>query len=139
MMWHLVLPAWVEMLKADLELSAELGGPHIYVAQSARPVRVPSVEYTLPIIDREEELFNAITVQVDYWARGAPKAAAIEGHIRRLTHRDTARVLGGFRMWTLYQDSRSHQYPAELGVVHRSMDFLFRPLRAKYLEMHETS
>jgi hypothetical protein len=59
MMWHLVLPAWVEMLKADPELSAELGGPHIYPAQSARPVRVPSVEYTLPIIDREEENFNS--------------------------------------------------------------------------------
>jgi hypothetical protein len=138
MMWHLVLPAWVEMLSDDAELSAELGGAHIYPAQSARPVRVPSVEW-VAIIDREEELFNPITVQVDYWARGVPKAAAIEGHIRRLTHRDTARVLGGYRMWTLYQDSRSHQYPAELGVVHRSMDFLFRPLRAKYEEMHETS
>ncbi len=104
----------------------------VYPAQSARPVRVPSVEYTLPITDIEEENFNPITVQVDYWARGAPKAAAIERRIRLITHRDTARVVGGCRMWTQYLDSRSHEYPAELGVVHRSLDVRLTPVRLKY-------
>ena len=76
--------------------------------------------------------FNPITVQVDYWARGAPKAAAIERRIRLITHRDTARVVGGYRMWTQYLDSRSHEYPAELGVVHRSLDIRLTPVRLKY-------
>ena len=132
MMWDVVLPAWLDLLEADADLIAELGGSYIYPAQSARPVRVPSVEYTLPITDIEEENFNPITVQVDYWARGAPKAAAIERRIRLITHRDTARVVGGCRMWTQYLDSRSHEYPAELGVVHRSLDVRLTPVRLKY-------
>jgi hypothetical protein len=136
MMWDEILPLWLALLEADAVLIAELGGFHIYPAQSARPVRIPSVEYTLPIIDIEEENFNPFTVQVDYWARGVPKAAAIERQIRAITHRDTAREIGGYRMWTEYVDSRSHQYPAELGVVHRSLDFRFTPLRDMYADAY---
>lgn len=138
MMWHRVVPPWLVLLNTDAALTAALGGQHIYPAQAARPVRVPSVEWLL-IFDREEELFNPFLVQVDYWASGVPQAATIEGRIRAITHRDTARTIGGFRLWTRYIDSRSHDYPALAGVVHRSLDFEFRPLRQKFEEMHETS
>ena len=136
MMWDVVLPIWLDLLEADAELIADLGGSYIYPAQAARPVRIPSVEYTLPFSDMEEENFNPFTVQVDYWARGVPKAAAIERRIREITHRDTAREIGGYRMWTQYEDSRSHEYPAELGVVHRSLDFRFTPLRDMYADAY---
>lgn len=132
MMWDEILPLWVALLNGDAELVAELGGERIYPAQSARPVEIPSVEYTLPFSDVEEENFNPFTVQMDYWARGVPSAAVIERRIRAITHRDTAREIEGYRLWTQYQDSRSHEYPAELGVVHRSLDFRFTPLRDKY-------
>ena len=89
------------------------------------------MEWTL-VGDTEDESFNPITVQLDYFARGVAQAATIERRIRQLTHRDTSRVLGTHRMWTRYLDSRNHDYPAEPGVVHRSLDFLFEPLRAKY-------
>jgi hypothetical protein len=113
-------------------LVTALGGEHIYPAQASRPVRVPSVEYTLPFFDREEENHNPIDIQVDYWARGVARAATIEARIRALTHRDTARELGGYRMWTLYLDSRSHDYPADPGVFHRSLDIRLAPLRSKF-------
>ena len=131
MMWPEVIQAWVALMNADAALIAALGGQHIYPAQAARAVRVPSVEYSL-VSDIEEESFNPIIVQVDYWAKGTAASATIERRIRRLTHRDTARTLGSLRLWTRYLDSRSHQYPAELGVVHRSLDFEFTPVRGQY-------
>ena len=131
MMWDQVIPDWLDLLEADAALLAALGGSHIYPAQASRPVGIPSVEWFM-VSDIEEENFNPFIVQVDIWARGVPKAATIEKRIRLLTHRDTARELGGHRMWTRYLESRQHDYPAEAGVVHRSMDFLFEPLRLKY-------
>lgn len=157
MMWHRVIPAWLALLIADQALMQALNGvavtpaqaaamtpdelqealaqSHIYPAQAARKVGVPSVEYTLPIIDRETELFNPITIQVDYWVRGVNRAAVIENRLRTLTHRDTSRVIGGMRMWTRYLDSRSHEYRAAEGVTHQSLDFLFEPLRSKYQDL----
>lgn len=137
MMWPEVLRAYETLLIEDPGLAAELGTDShglvpVYQAQSSRPARVPSVEYTLPLFDLEEENFNPFDVQVDYWARGFEQAATIEFRIRALTHRDTARELGGYRLWTLYLDSRSHEYPADPGVYHRSLDIRFAPLRSKY-------
>jgi hypothetical protein len=136
MMWDVVLPAWVALLEADEPLIELLGGAHIYPASAARKVRVPSVEYSI-VDDRETELFNPMRVQVDYWARGLEAAAAIERRIRMVTHRDVARELEvdeyeGLRLWTRYMDSRTHPYPAEQGVVHRSMDFQIEPVRARF-------
>lgn len=132
MMWDRVVPEWLDLLEADADLIDLLGGQHIYPAQAAREVRIPSVEWLL-VLDSEEENFNPFLVQVDYWARGAVKAAAIERRIRMITHRDTAREIGGIRLWTQYEDSRSHDYPAEPGVIHRSLDFRFIPGRDKYV------
>jgi hypothetical protein len=141
MMWDVVIEAWLADVLADDDLVTALGGTHIYPAQAARLVRVPSVEW-LVIVDREEELHNPITVQVDYWAKGTTLAATIERRIRRLTHRDVARVwtFDGvqYRLWTRYIDSRTHDYPADPGVLHRSLDYEFRPLREKYQYLHET-
>lgn len=131
MMWHLILPLWVDLLMADATLIMALGGPRIYPAAATRKVGIPSIEYSM-IIDRETELFNPITVQVDFWAKGINRAAVIEERIRLLTHRDVSRVLGDYRLWTRYLNSRSHEYTAEEGVTHRSMDFLFEPIRSKY-------
>jgi hypothetical protein len=131
MMWHEVIPLWVAMLEADGTLIAALGGQRIYPAQAATPVRIPSVEWVV-VTDNEEELFNPFIVQVDYWVKGVNRAAVIEARIRTLTHRDVARVMGDYRLWTRYLDSRTHEYTAEEGVTHRSLDFLFEPLRSKY-------
>jgi hypothetical protein len=134
MTWDVVLPAWVALLEADAALVAALGGAHIYPAQAARAVRIPSVEYVM-VDDREGEVFNPLIVQVDYWARGVGAAGLIEQRIRRVTHRDTARTVdlgddGMLTLWMRYIDSRSHDYTAERGVVHRSMDFRFETVRA---------
>jgi len=140
-MWDVVVEAWLADLLADTALTTALGGAHIYPAQAARPVRVPSVEW-LPIDDREEEIHNPILFQVDYWAKGTTLAATIERRLRRLTHRDVARVwmLDGetLRLWTRYIDSRTHDYPADPGVLHRSLDFQIKPLREKWQYLKET-
>lgn len=135
MMWDLVVEAWLDLLEADTALETELGGDdHIYPAQSSRAARIPSVEWSL-VGDLEEESFNPITIQVDIFAKNVRQMVTIERRIRLLTHRDTARVLGGLRMWTRYLDSRSHDYPAQPGAMHRSLDFQFEPLRAKYASL----
>lgn len=131
MMWDRVAKAWVALLVGDAALLAALGGPHVYPASAARVIRIPSIDYQ-GFSDIELETFNPIQIQVDYFARGVGNAATIERRIRTLTHRDVRRTLGGLRLWTRYLDSRNHDYPTDAGVVHRSLDFLFEPLRAKY-------
>jgi hypothetical protein len=136
MMWDIVIPAWVALLEQDADLVAALGGPHIYPAQAARAVRIPSVEWVI-VSDRESELFNPVMVQVDIWARGVAAAAVIERRIRALTHRDVSRELvldeyEGLRLWTRYIDSRTHEYRADPGVVHKSIDIQFEPVRARF-------
>lgn len=131
MMWDVVLEDWVALLSNDATLRTLLGGAHIYPAQTSSAVRIPSVEWSL-VSDVEEETHNPVVVQVDYWAK-VSQAPAIERRIRNLTHRDTARELGGNRMWTRYLESREHEYPADRSVMHRSLDFEFKPLREKYV------
>jgi len=133
MRWDFVIEHWTARLIGDAALTSVLGASGlIYPAQASRPVKVPSVEYQL-LGDRETENFNPLSVQVDFWAKGIKKAAQIERRIRILTHRDVAQDLGGERMWLQYIDGRSLEYPAEPGVEHRSLDFLFTPLREQLL------
>ena len=139
MMWDVVANAWVALVRADSVLATVLAPTatetgvtlHVYPAQAARPVRIPSVEYSF-VSDTHDETFNSLIMQVDYWALNDAQARVIERRLRRITHRDTARTLGGHRMWTQYIDARSHQYTAKLGVVHRSLDFEMTPLREQY-------
>lgn len=129
MRWDEILEAWTDRLAADPALLQLLGGVHIYPAAAGRAVRVPSLEYLL-LTDREDELFNPIGVQVDLFARGTKAAAQLERRVRVLTHHDVAQELAGERMWLQYLDGRSVSYEAEPGVVHRVLDFEFKPVRA---------
>ena len=133
MRWDFVIEFWKARLEADAALISVMGSSvFVYAAQAAKPVKVPSIEYLI-VGDREEELFNPIQVQVDFWVKGIKKAAQIERRIRLLTHSDVGQELGGERMWLRYLDSRTTEYPAELGVVHKTLDFLFEPMREKYV------
>lgn len=130
MRWDFVIEFWTAELLADPALISVMGASTgwIYPGQSARAVTIPSIEYTL-IYDREAELFNTIGIQVDLWARGIKKAGQIERRIRTLTHHDTAIELGGERLWKRFVDGRTLDYPAEAGVIHRSLDFEFEAAR----------
>jgi hypothetical protein len=131
--WDTVLEFWLARLQADTALTSVLGASGlIYPAQAARPVRIPSVEY-LMTFDREEENFNPIAVQVDFWAKGIKKAAQIERRIRTLTHRDVAQDLEGERLWMQFEDARSIEFPSDPGVQHRALDFVFTPVREQLL------
>jgi hypothetical protein len=134
MRWDYFIEFWTARLLADPALVSVMGSASgwIYPAQSARPVTVPSVEYTL-ITDTESELFNPIGIQVDLWARGIKKAAQIERRIRVLTHGDTGQDLGGERVWMRYRDARTLDYPSDAGVIHRTLDFEFEAVRGKYV------
>ena len=128
MRWPAVMQAVVTALNADAALVAELGGQYVYPAQSSRPVRIPSVEWSM-IGDAVGEVMERVIVQLDYWATSMPEAVTIEARIRAVLHNDVRRTFGGIDMATSYLDSRSHEHP-EPGVVHRSLDFLFEPVRA---------
>lgn len=133
MRWDFVFEHWTARLLADPALQSVMGADSgwIHPAQSSRPVGVPSIEYLI-IGDVETELFNPISVQVDFWAVGIKKAAQIERCIRRLTHSDVGQDLGGERMWLRYQDGRMVDYVADTKVVHKILTFEFEPVREKY-------
>jgi hypothetical protein len=124
--WDFIVEHWLARLVADPALISVMGSGSGWIgpSQASKPVKVPSIEYTL-VYDTEAELFNRIGVQVDLWARGLAKAGQIERRVRRLTHRTVAQELGGERLWMRYQDSRTLDYPNDPGVFHRQVDFEF--------------
>lgn len=132
MRWDVIIAAWLERLLADAPLTSALDGNNVFPASANRPVGIPSVEY-LFIGDREEELFNPFQIQVDFWCRGIKLAARVEQRLRLLSHKDTMQELGGEQLWITYLDGRQIEYPADPGVIHKSIDFEFKPFRDKYV------
>lgn len=130
MRWDWLAEALTAKWLADARLVAALGGNQVFPGQASRPVRVPSVEY-LFVGDREGETFNRLRLQVDYWAKGLKAAATLERRLRVVTHGETGQVLDGERCWLRYVDSRSVAFPADLGVVHRILDFDVELTRAR--------
>jgi hypothetical protein len=128
MRWDFVIPEWVDRLLNDAALVQLLKGPHIYPPNATRPVRVPSIEYDM-IYDRATEIFNPIGVQVNIFAEGMRLGGLIEKRIRLLTHHDVGQELGGERMWLIYQDSSTVEFPSMPGVIHRIVEFEFTPAR----------
>lgn len=130
MRWDDVAQAIVTALNADAGLTTALGGQHVYPGSAARAHRVPSVEYVV-IFDRYSESLNPMLFQIDYWAKGTAQGVAIEERLRAVLHSDVRRTFAGVDCATLYDDSRTHDHP-EAGVVHRSLDFRFEPVREQY-------
>jgi hypothetical protein len=127
--WPFVIEFWTARIYADAALLSVMGTrPWLFAAQSARPVKVPSIEY-LMIGDTEEENFNPILVQVDLWAPAA-KAKQIEQRIHNLTHRNVSQDLGGEWVWLRKLDYRTGSYDGpEKGVIHRILDYEFKPVK----------
>lgn len=135
MRWDAVVEAATGALNADSALTTELGTDAdglipIYPANSSRPVRIPSIEFSL-LFDRLGESLNPLGIQFDYFALTLTSAVLIEGRLRAVLHRDVRRSFAGTDCATLYDDSRDHPYPKP-GVVHRSLDFRFEPVRADF-------
>lgn len=130
MNWPDVMTEITALLEGDADLMSVLGGAYIFEGQSTRPVRVPSIEWLL-VGDIEEEVFNPITVQFDYWAN-IKDAPTIEGRLRmRLNRPGTFRVIGGIYMATLYEDGYEIEYPRGPGIKHKALRFNFIPLRRR--------
>lgn len=129
MRWDVVVPAVVAALEADAALIAELGGENIEHMESNEAREIPSIRYTM-IYDTEEEVMNPIGVQVDYWARNIEQAFVIEKRIRTVLSTPVRRVFGGIEMLTQYVDGRDMDDP-QPGVVHRSLDFRFEPVKQR--------
>lgn len=134
MRWDDVARAVVAALAADTVLTTALGTDAdgdvpIYPANANRAVRVPSVEWFM-VFDRYDESLNPMLMQVDYWAKGQASAVTIEARIRAVLHSDVRRTFAGVDCATLYDDSRTHDHP-DPGVVHRSLDFRFEPVRER--------
>jgi hypothetical protein len=131
MRWpNLMLQGVLPILTGDAQLLAALGGSHIYTAQSVRPVRVPSVEWII-VGDFSEEVFNPLTLQLDFWAVGPAQAAVIEGRLRALLHRETRRLIGGISTTVRLDEAMTLQHPSP-GVVARSLRFNMDPVRQIY-------
>lgn len=127
MNWPDVMREIVALLEGDAELMTALGGAYIVSAPSTRPAKIPSIEWRI-ISDYEEEVFNPITVQFDYWSVATD--STIEARLRaRLNRPGRFRYVGSIYMATLFEDSFDVEYKP--GFRHKIMRFRFIPLRRR--------
>lgn len=133
MRWDDVIQVWLDRLATDAALVDALNDRPLTPANAAEPVTIPSADYSF-IYEDEGELFVRFGVQVTIFAP-IGRAAVIESRIRQITHRDVSYDLGGLRLWSRFIDARSTDYPAQRGVIQRSVDFEFEIIRAKYADM----
>lgn len=128
MRWDFVIEHWIARLQGDAKLKSLMDTKNfVYEGEAGREVRIPSVEYAI-VGDDEEETFNPIQVQVDFWIEGARLAAQVERRIRFLTHHPVAQDVGGERMWMLWRGSRRGSYSKKPGVTHKILFFEFKPV-----------
>lgn len=129
MKWDAVMQVVVDELRSDSALVVALGGQRVARMVDRDEVVPPAVRWTL-IADTEQEVMNPLLVQLDYWATSMASAATIERRIRRVLSRRVRRTVGGIEMATLFEDARDMPDPG-VGVVHRSLDFRFEPVRER--------
>lgn len=132
MMSNVILDAWVAWMEASAAWVAIVGEKRIYPEQSSRAVQVPSAEYSI-IWQREDELFWMMGVQIDLFGKSRSQVEQMESELYARTHRDTSRIIGGLRMWMMYDDGREGGNPRKAGeYFHKSVDYEMRALRKKY-------
>jgi hypothetical protein len=130
MIWDEVVEKVIAALDADELLTAALEGGTVEMAESVMPREVPSIRLTV-VDDREGEVLETILLQVSFWGRSRENAVAIERRVRRVLHADTRRDFDGIEMATLFVEGRDMDDP-EPGVVARSLDFRFEPVRRRF-------
>ena len=129
MIWDQVVRAIVARLEADAELVQLLGGAHVYRMGARRDVRTPSVEWFI-VSAIPTENFERCLIQLDIWAKSYSQATEIERRLQKCLHRDLPEEVEGLWMFLQWVQSRDHGDPKE-GLVHRSVDFRFEPVRAR--------
>lgn len=129
MRWPAVITAVLDLLEADPQLSAALGGAHVYEAVTGRESRIPSLEYTV-VADTEAENTEDVVVQLDVIAHGMTAAIAIETRVRALLALQLPVTIGGIEMWSMFEGGRNVPFPAQGGAVQRALDFRFTPARS---------
>jgi hypothetical protein len=127
--WDEVIQACIAALVADSALTTALGGNFVRPMEEGEERRIPSVAWTL-VTENEQEVLNPTLIQLDYWATGRVQAVTIERRIRRVLHSNIRRTFGGIEMATLFEESRDMNDPKP-GVVHRSLDFRFEPVKRR--------
>jgi hypothetical protein len=120
-----VEPAMLALLDADATLTAMVGA--FEPSGGDMPRRVPQGRYT-QIYDVPGEVTGLVGYQFDVWTTGREPAMQACRRLYSLLHRRALAQVGGVAMWMLYQDQRDMADP-EPGVVHRSIDFRFVPVR----------
>lgn len=127
MRWDAALQAILSRVASDPELVLILGGAHVYRAGARRNVRVPSVEYTV-IAAVPSERYETMLVQFDAFGGTYAQVVSIVERLRATLSRDLPEDVGGVWMFLEWVAARDHPDPNE-GIVHRSIDFRFQPVR----------
>ena len=121
MRWAEAIFAVLAHLKADADLVAFLGGPHVYRATTERNATRRAVEYTV-IANVRREQFERVPVQFDCRAESYTAALAIEDRLRTLLDHNLPVTIGGVWMFSEATAAR------DVGEG-RAIDFLFQPVR----------
>ncbi len=126
-MWVDVIEALLPVLQTDTELTALLGGAHIYRAKSLTSIRTPGIFYTV-VSDSVEENTEPVRVFWDIVGGGATLVGKMELRLYQLMHSDMPVEISGLRMWSQYQDAHDGDTDDQ-GVVRRIVEYLYRPAR----------
>ena len=127
MMWAQVIEACVITLKADDDLTALLGGQHIYRNRTRSSIQIPSVSWSVLWGDLQENL-APVSVQWDVFANDAVQLAAIELRLYKLMHTDTVMSISGLPMYAQYQ-GRYDLHDENQGVAHSALEWKYAPPR----------
>lgn len=127
MTWREIVEAWIAHLKKDTQLTALLGGAHIYRAKSRASIRTPGIYYSV-VSNRVDENTAPVVIQWDIWTEGAKQAADIELRLFQLMHSDLPIEVEDLRMWSQLNDAFDSDMDDE-GIVRRIVEYQYRPAR----------
>ncbi len=102
-----------------------------------RALEVPSITGML-VGDVESELWDESLFQLDIWTHDLDEAIALERVIRWLFHQDIETTLGGVRLFIQFMEGRTVTGPGPDNYYGRSLDFMARPARQRFVRAAES-
>lgn len=130
MRWDVIIPAWLDPIKADSDVRSVLGNSPALWMVGERDYDVPSCEWQL-IADTEGENYEVTLVQLDFFVHKLQDVQTLERTLRRLCHHDTPITLDGHELWSQLVGGGPLQGPDD-GVLRRRLDFRLTYLRSRY-------
>ncbi len=117
-------PYAIDNSKRMLNAEPDLATVPVRRKHSALRPTYPGIFWKV-IHDEVEENLEAVLVTYEIWGRGTEEVQRIEGKVRATLHTQNFVEVSGVRYQCLFQGGRDLDIDSEMGVMARSIDFLF--------------